>query len=172
MTDWGCHHFDLAQWALGMDGSGPVKIYPPDGKEFKWITFRYASGAKLFHQSDICEQQGGVTFIGTEGNAWGHAMSSRWRLGGDTPWRLPPGPAGAIQGAKAHSDNFLESVRDRRTPNADVEIGCRTVSVCHLANIASWLNRPLKWDPEREEIIGDQEASRWLDRGKREPWNL
>jgi predicted dehydrogenase len=172
MTDWGCHHFDLAQWALGMDASGPVEIHPPDGKEFKWITFRYANGTKLFHQSDVCERQGGVTFIGTEGDAWGHGMSSRWRLRGDNVWRLPPGPGGAIEGAKAHSDDFLEAVRDRRKPNADVEIGCRTVSVCHLANITAWLGRPIRWNPEREEILGDEEAGRWLDRAKREPWNL
>jgi hypothetical protein len=53
-----------------------------------------------------------------------------------------------------------------------VEIGCRTVTVCHLGNIAYWLQRPLRWDPQREVIVGDDEASRWLDRAKREPWNL
>ncbi len=171
MTDWGCHHFDLAQWALGMSESGPVEIIPPDGEEHKWLTFRYANGAKMFHQSDLCVRNGGVTFVGTDGDAWGHGMSSRWRKGGDTPWRLPPGPGGAIKGAKAHSDNFLESVHARRKPNADVEIGCRSASVCHLGNIACWVNRPIKWDPENEVIVGDEEASRWLDRAKREPWN-
>jgi hypothetical protein len=75
-------------------------------------------------------------------------------------------------GCHQFDDNFLESVRDRRRPNADVEIGCRTVSVCHLANIAAWLGRPIRWDPEREAILDDEEASRWLDRAKREPWNL
>jgi hypothetical protein len=99
-------------------------------------------------------------------------MSSRWRKGGDTAWKLPPGPVDPIQGAKAHSDSFLESVKTRRRPPADVEIGCRTVTVCHLGNIAYWLQRPLRWDPQREVIVGDDEASRWLDRAKREPWNL
>ncbi len=170
MTDWGCHHFDIAQWALGMDDSGPVEITPPNGQDVKWLTYRYASGTIVTHESPLSQQ--GIAFIGSESDAWGHGMSGRWRKGGDAPWRLPPGPADPIQGAKAHSDNFLECVRSRKKPNADVEIGCRTVTVCHLGNIAYWLNRPIKWDPQREEIIGDEEASRWLDRAKREPWSL
>jgi len=85
---------------------------------------------------------------------------------------LPPGPANPIEGVKAHSDDFLECVRSRRKPNADVEIGCRTVTVCHLGNIAYWLNRPLKWDPVAEAIVGDEDAARWLDRSRREPFNI
>ena len=134
MTDWGCHHFDLAQWALGMDASGPVEILPPDGKDIKWLTYRYANGAIVTHDAPMSRQ--GVAFIGTEGDAWGSGMSARWRKGGETSWRLPPGPADPIQGAKAHSDNFLESVKTRRKPNSDVEIGCRTVTMCHLGHIA------------------------------------
>ena len=51
MTDWGCHHFDLAQWALGMDASGPVEVMPPDGKDVKWLTYRYANGTMMTHES-------------------------------------------------------------------------------------------------------------------------
>lgn len=169
MTDWGCHHFDLAQWALGMDSSGPVEILPPNGQDIRWLTYRYANGTIMTH--DAPQSQQGVAFIGSAGDAWGHAMSSRWRKGGDNAWKLPAGPADPIQGAKAHSDNFLASVKARRQPSADVEIGCRTVTVCHLGNIAYWLQRPLRWDPQHELILDDEEASRWLDRAKREPWN-
>jgi hypothetical protein len=151
-----------------MDASGPVEILPPDGKDIKLLTYRYANGAIVTHDAPMSRQ--GVAFIGTEGDAWGSGMSARWRKGGETSWRLPPGPADPIQGAKAHSDNFLECVKTRRKPNSDVEIGCRTVTMCHLGNIAYWLNRPLRWDPDREVIVGDDEASRWLDRAKREPW--
>jgi predicted dehydrogenase len=168
MTDWGCHHFDLAQWALGMDESGPVEIAPPDGKDIPWLTYRYANGTIVTHDSPLSQQ--GVVFVGAEGQVWGHGMSARWRKGTDTAWKLPPGPAHPIQGAKAHSDNFLACVKSRQRPNADVEIGCRTATVCHLGNIAYWLNRPIRWDPAREVILGDEEASRWLDRAKREPW--
>ncbi len=55
-------------------------------------------------------------------------------------------------------------MKSRQRPNADVEIGCRTVTVCHLGNIAYWLNRPIRWDPVHEVILGDEEASRWLER--------
>jgi len=169
MTDWGCHHFDLAQWALGMDASGPVEVLPPDGKDVKWLTYRYANGALMTHESP--QAKAGVAFVGSTGDAWGHGMSARWRRGGDAPWRLPPGPADPIQGAKAHSDNFLACVKSRERPNADVEIGSRSVTVCLLGNIAYWLGRPIRWDPQREEIVGDEEAGRWLDSAKREPWN-
>ena len=52
----------------------------------------------------------------------------------------------------------------RERPVADVEIGARSVTVCHLANIATWLGRKIQWDPSKEKIVGDAEASRWLDR--------
>lgn len=169
MTDWGCHHFDLAQWALGMDQSGPVEIRPPDGRDVQWLTYVYANGASVIHESPRSRQ--GVAFVGSEREAWGHGMSARWQLGVDQAWRLPPGPPDPIQGAKAHSDNFLDCVRTRATPNSDVEVGCRTVTMCHLGNIAYWLNRPIRWDPQRELIVGDDEAARWLDRAKREPWD-
>jgi hypothetical protein len=63
-------------------------------------------------------------------------------------------------------------VRTRERPICDVEIGCRSVTVCHLGNIAYRLRRPLKWDPSKEEFPGDEEANRLLDRAKREPWTL
>jgi len=63
-------------------------------------------------------------------------------------------------------------VKTRERPFRDIEIAHRTATHCHLGNIAYWLKRPLKWDPDKEEIIGDPEAARWLDRPKREPWSL
>ena len=71
-----------------------------------------------------------------------------------------------------HHTDWLRSIRTRQKPIADVEIGCRSISVSHLGNLALWLNRPLKWDPAKEEFVGDPEANRWLDRPKREPWTL
>jgi hypothetical protein len=68
--------------------------------------------------------------------------------------------------------DFLHCVRTREKPFRDIEIAHRTASLCHLGNIAYWLNRRLKWNPETEELIGDAEASRWLDRTKREPWSV
>lgn len=170
MTDWGCHHFDLAQWALGMDHSGPVEIVPPNGKDVMWLTYRYANGVTMTHESPMSRQ--GVMFVGSEGKAWGHGMSNRWWIEPRGRWSLPPGPADPMRGAKAHSDNFLECVLSRKKPNADVEIGARTVSVCHLGNIAYWLQRPLRWNPEAERFVGDADADRWLQRAYREPWVL
>jgi hypothetical protein len=63
-------------------------------------------------------------------------------------------------------------VRTRERPFRDIELGHRTASLCHLGNIAYWLNRPIRWDPASEQILGDAQASRWLDRPMREPWTL
>lgn len=68
--------------------------------------------------------------------------------------------------------DFLHCVRTRQRPFRHVEVAHRTVSHCHLGNIAIWLNRPLRWDPVKEEIVGDPEASRWLERPSRAPWHL
>ena len=68
--------------------------------------------------------------------------------------------------------NFLDCVRTRKLPFRDIEIAHRATTVCHLGNIAYWLNRPLKWDPVKEEIVGDAEANRWINRPMRAPWTL
>ena len=68
--------------------------------------------------------------------------------------------------------DFLSCVRTRERPFRDIELGHRTATLCHLGNIAYWLKRWIRWDPEKEEIVGDPEASRWLDRSMREPWTI
>ena len=71
-----------------------------------------------------------------------------------------------------HHQDWLDCIRTRKQPVADVEIGARTVSVCHLGNICYLLKRKLQWDPAKEVFIGDDEANRLLDRPKRAPWRL
>ena len=163
VTDWGCHHFDIGQWALGMDHSGPVEVLL-DGHAI----FRYANGVEMHHTGS------GVEFIGTEGKITLLGMCPRIKAEPERLGRAPLLPQDQLwrdyenttvrDVPQCHTDNFLECVRSRRKPNADVEIGCRTATASHLANIAYGLGRSLKWDPATEEILGDEEASRWLDR--------
>jgi predicted dehydrogenase len=171
MTDWGAHHFDLAQWGLGKDHTGPVEIIPPDGREHRWLTYKYADGVKMIHSS--FDLGAGVTFVGTEGKVWaiGVAAGTRFEPASLGRMRIRPEEVTITQntGNQSHTQNFLECVRTRRSPNADVEVACRTVTVCHLGNIAYQLKRPLRWDPDREVFIVDEEANRFLDRARREP---
>jgi len=167
MTDWGAHHFDIAQWGMGADDTGPVEIIPPNGKDVPLLTYRYASGVTVYHGGG----GNGVVFHGTEGKIEvnrGHLET--W------PSSLKDKPIGPnevhLYVSPGHHDDWLRSIRTRQRPICDVEIGARSVSVCHLGNLAYWLKRPLKWDPAREEFVGDPEANRWLDRPRREPWTL
>ncbi len=158
MTDWGGHKFGATIFAMDLQETGPVEIIPPDGKEHKYLTYVYANGFRMYHA-------GGhdITYVGTEGKA------SRRNMSRPVPRTAPMMTYkghGGIQG------DFLHCVRTRQRPFRDVEFGHRAATVCHLGNIAYWLKRPLKWDPVKEEIIGDPEAARWLDRPKREPWRL
>jgi len=168
MTDWGAHHFDIAQWGLGMDQSGPVEVHPPDGKEYKHLTYKYANGVVMTHGGG---GRMGVNFYGTDGAVF----VNRGKLETEPPdLKDTPTAPGEVHlyASPGHHQDWLNCIRTRQKPICDVEIGARSVTVCHLGNIAYWLNRPLKWDPEKEEIIGDPDAARWLDRPKREPWTL
>jgi hypothetical protein len=69
-----------------------------------------------------------------------------------------------------HEGNWLECIRTRKQPICPAEIGHRTATICHLNGIAERLGRPIKWDPVKEEIIGDPEARRWMDRTRRAPY--
>lgn len=71
-----------------------------------------------------------------------------------------------------HVRNFLDSVKSRRDPIEPVEVGHRTATICHLGNIAMRLKRKIRWDPDRERIMGDEEAAGLLSRPIRDPWHL
>jgi len=114
---------------------------------------------------------GGATFIGEKGKI----SIDRSKVTSDPPEiaKEPIKPDEIhLYKSKGHHADFIECVKTRQRPICDVEIGCRSVTVCHLGNIAYWLKRPLKWDPVKEQFIGDDEANRWLDRPKRAPWTL
>ncbi|MBM3993986.1 MAG: Gfo/Idh/MocA family oxidoreductase [Planctomycetes bacterium] len=165
LADMGAHHFDIAQWALDMDNSGPVEIHPPAQGE-TGLRFVYANGVEMFH--------GGPTdcrFEGTEGriDVSRGAISSMpaailQQPLGERDFHLPAAPAN-------HRQNWLDCIRSRRTPVADVEIGARTASICQLANIGYQLRQMLRWDPVREQFVDNTEANRLRYRENRWPWN-
>lgn len=166
-TDWGAHHFDIGQWGIGADDTGPVEISPPPEPDGYGMRFLYANGVTMTRS----EHANGVLFTGTEGKIEvnrGHFET--W------PASIGEAPLAAseqiLYKSPGHQTDWLDCIRTRRRPICDVEIGCRSVTVCHLGNIACWLGRTIRWDPKKEEIIGDEEAARWLDRPKRAPWRL
>src|SRR5437867_252362 len=167
MTDWGAHHFDIAQWGLGMDDSGPVEIIPPDDpKATKGLRYLYANGVEVLHGDS-----GGVLFVGTEGKI----LVNRGKFEA-TPSALGEAPlddkAIRLYKSNNHLKDFMDCMRSRKKPICDVEIGCRSVTVCHLGNLAYWNHRRLRWDPVKERLIGDAEANQWLDRPKRGVWKV
>jgi predicted dehydrogenase len=170
MTDFGAHHFDIAQWGLGADNTGPIEITPPDGKDVKQLTFTYANGVKVYHASTGESFGGkGLTFEGTEGKI----VVDRGFLE-TTPAKLKSVPTHVpetfLYKSPGHHEDFFRAVRERRDPICPVEVGAHSVTVCHLGNIAYWLRRPLKWNPQKWEFENDPEATRWLDRPKRAPY--
>ena len=166
MTDWGAHHFDIAQWGLGMDDSGPVEIIPPDdAKATKGLRYIYANGIELLHGNS-----GGVLFVGESGKIFvnrGQFKAEPESIGNEPLKDMP------IQLYKStnHYDDFVKAVRSRKKPICDVEIGARSVTVCHLGNLAYWNHRKLKWDPSKEQFIGDEAANKWLNHPNRSPWD-
>ncbi|HEY7314703.1 MAG TPA: Gfo/Idh/MocA family oxidoreductase [Gemmataceae bacterium] len=174
MTDWGAHHFDIAQWGLGMDDSGPVEIIPPeDAKAEKGLRYVYANGVVVLHadKDDAGKNVRGLTFAGSDGKVF----VDRGYLASD-PADIIKQPLGVhdvrLYKSPGHQRDWIECVRSRRRPLCDVEIGARSVTVCHLGNLAYWNHRKLRWDPEHWHFVGDSEADKWLDRARRDPWQL
>jgi len=175
MTDWGAHHFDIAQWGLGMDDSGPVEVIPPEnpasGIGVRWI---YENGVELIHGG--YEGRGGVNFVGTDGvvyvdrgrlQSWPEEIVKE-PLGDNEPIRLYRSPG--------HLRDWLDGIRENRQPICPVEVGARSVTVCHLGNLAYWTGQRLKWDPKNWRFIEPAEANEWLDgirrEPRRDPWQL
>ncbi|MBN1420943.1 MAG: Gfo/Idh/MocA family oxidoreductase [Planctomycetes bacterium] len=156
MTDWGAHRFGAAMFAVGLHETGPVEVTPPDGGDHPLLTFRFANGLRMYHGGTR-----NITYKGTEGELPGTPRK---------PARHADMPK--YKGRGGLVGDFIHCVKTRERPFRDIEIAHRACTVCHLGNLAYWFKRPLRWDPEKEEIIGDAEASRWLDRPERGTWTL
>lgn len=167
LADMGAHHFDIAQWALDMDGGGPVEIQPPeDLSKESGLRFVYASGVEMFHGGPS-----GCTFEGTAGTIYVDRNKIE-----STPATILEQPLTEsdqrVYFSDNHFRNWLDCLRSRRDPICTVEIGARSAAVCHLANIGYALRRPLKWDAAKEQFPGDDEANKLLDCTMRGDWKL
>jgi predicted dehydrogenase len=194
MTDWGAHHVDIAQWGIGADATGPVEIegkagFPdvPNGYNVAtWFSARlvYANGVEL-----VVEDRGrnGVLFEGESGRIFVNRgtiagkpvdglrdnplVREQFRLYAHDNLNRPP-RTGKLDAIVNHMGNFFDCVRERRRPISDVWSQHRSASVCHLANISMRLGRKLRWDPQKELFVGDEEANRWLSRTQRRPYEI
>ncbi len=175
ITNWGAHGVDQIQWALGADGTGPVELWPIDG-EGKKIAFKYAdnvsNGATVRMELEN-GPYGGAIFRCEKGNLEinrNNLKANPESILKDAPPEDPP--EGPTWIARPHIENFFDCMKSRKTPHADVEIGHRSISVCHLIGITQDLNRRLKWDPEKEQFIDDAEANKMVSRPRRKGYEL
>ncbi len=182
VTNWGAHYIDIAQWALDADAAGPVEVeghgeFPSSGLFSTAtnvdFTCRYPGGERLrCHTRYDGVSDGNIQVFGERG--W--ISMSRETSSASDPALLREASArlGAVKlpVSRNHHDNFLQCVRTRERPIADVEIGHRSATVCNIGNLAMVLDRKLRWDPAREEFIDDAQANRLRQRSMRGPWSL
>ena len=178
-TNFGAHSNDVAQWGLGTDGTGPVEFeslgaeFPPPGDLFNTATkvhfrCRYASGVELVCLTD--KRSFGVRFEGTKGWLFTNGKVIESEPASLKDWTPGPDSLRLYESAN-HYRNFIDCVRSRKEPLSPVEVGHRTATICHLGNLAMKLNRKLRWDPQAEQILGDDEANKQLSRPHRAPWS-
>jgi len=179
LTDWGAHLIDTVQWANDTERTGPVEVEGtgkrhPDGlydtyHEFH-LRYKYASGVEMFVESGgvALRFEGTDGWIGNDGWVGRLQVSSHQVLSsaiGPEEIHLYTCPAGEHR-------NFLDCVRSRSDPYFPAEVGHRCCSVMHIGNISMLLGRKLKWDPQAERFIDDDQANRMLGRAMRSPWQL
>ena len=181
-TNFGAHHLDIAQWGLGMDDSGPVSVegsgvYHPDGwyetPDTTEIKYTYANGVTMTcrQKLDTKNTDQGTEFIGDKGSLFvyrGGIVTNPKELLKDVEMPKIISSNANI----SHVNNFFDCVKSRKTPAADISIGHRSATVCHLGNIAIRTKKKITWDPKSETIVGDSEASKWLTKEYRKPWSL
>ncbi len=159
LGDWGAHMFDIVQWALDMDRSGPVEYVPPTiPGAVRGLKMKYANGVEMIHED--FGRGWAVRFIGTEGSIDISRKFFESTPGHLVDATLDPDDERLPNTGRDHLGDWLRAIRDRSRPICDVETGHRSASVCNIANIAYWLNRPLSWDPASEMFVGDEEANR------------
>ena len=180
LTDWAGHHIDIAHWGLDLERTGPVEIegrgvYPADGiynvpMEYKFIC-KYANGI-VMTVGDSKQISEGTKWYGEAGK-WIYV--NRGKLEANPPSVLKEviGPDEVkLYESRDHRQNFLDCVKSRKETIAPAEVGHRSISVGLLGEIAMLTERKLRWDPEKEVFLDDEQANRLLSRPMRGPWHL
>ena len=193
MTDWGAHHIDIAQWGIGVSWPGRDRRQGQVSRRRRTATtwpstssavYRYADGVEMTVRDN---GRNGIMFKGSEGRIFVNRgtlsgkpvedlATTRCRASSSssTPTTTSTGPprAGKLDAIVNHMGNFFDCVRTRKQPISDVVSQHRSVTTCHLGNISMRLGRPLKWDPEKETFVGDDEANGWLRREQRKGYEI
>lgn len=192
---WGAHGLDQIQWALGMDEGGPIEVWV-EGNPYKpWVATSESEYGRFFgakdpvihyrypgdihvELSEDANPNGGALFIGEEGEV----RVDRGRLEVSNPeWLEIPYEDMSVQVERSenHNQNFLDSIRNRTRPIADVEIGHRSATVGHLGNIARWVSQVtqttgevMKWDPQAERFTNSDWGNHFLSRPRRKGYEL
>ena len=161
MTDWGAHMFDIAQWALGKDGSGPVEVIPPGYSWYDCLTYKYDNGTIVTEEPYDGKQQG-VMIYGEEG--W--VKVARGKFEASNPkFNLKSAavdPSVPYETKVGHHRRFIESIKSRMDTNVPVEVGHSSCTVCNLGNIAMELGRPVVWNPIVQKFMHDEEATKLM----------
>jgi predicted dehydrogenase len=194
MTDWGAHMIDIANWAMGIKApNSAVSVggkfgYPddametPDTQQVIWafpeftMIWEHMLGAGRGPEA----REHGVAFHGNNGvlvvdRAGWEVYPETDRIDKPRANKFPGVPrraAGNQNYHLTHVENFIDCMRSRKRPNSDVEIGHNSMIACHLGNMSQRLGRQIKWDVEREKVIGDPEAQNYVSREYRAPWKL
>jgi predicted dehydrogenase len=175
MTNWGAHGIDQIQWALGKDHTGPTELWPESPGPNGAVSMRYSDGTLVKFERQNAPM-GGAVFTGTECKM----EINRNRFATNPPDFVKDAPDPAVaekwegEGwiARPHIQNWLDCIKSRQRPNADVEIGHRSITICHLHNIARELGRKLHWNPDEERFVDDNEANALLERPRRAGFEL
>ena len=188
-SGWGVHHVDSAQQGTGMNDSGPVEVagtavFPKNGLYDTPVTWnvkcRFGNGVTwdivdTITGKEFCQRfnsvDGGILFEGSEGwvYIWRGVVDAHPKhLLRD---RIAPDEI-RLYHSNNHYRNFIDCVKSGAPTAAPVEVGHRSTTICCLSDIAMRLHRPIRWDPRKEQIVDDREATRMLSRAYREPWSL
>ncbi|MCI0499913.1 MAG: Gfo/Idh/MocA family oxidoreductase [Planctomycetales bacterium] len=179
IANWGAHHLDIAQWAMGTEHTGPVEIvgrgqFSADGlwtvHEDYFVEYTYANGVKVL-VGDYSHNREGVLFEGTEG--WVHVQRGAIEAHPKSllTSRIAPNEI-HLYFSNDHKRNFIECIRSRRETIAPAETGHRSCTACILGEIAMRLGQPLRWDSDAERFTNCPTANRMLFRSMRSPWTL
>lgn len=194
IAGWGAHPLDIAQWGLDSDHTSPVRYegtgkFPPAGALCNTITSwdvqcKYANGVAMrFMSRDVAMpvvkkyhsvfRHDGTTFFGTDGwvsvSRGGCYMVRNGKKANTQLFKFKDSDQ-HVYHSNSQARNFIDCIKSRKPTINPLESAIRADTISHMSDICIRMKRPIQWDPKKEQIVGDEEASKMLDRPMRSPW--